>query len=194
MMVGAAVAQFALARDLPIPFAFQEPPDPLETSDTLAGMFAKRKTMRPSRQAIEPARHSGLGLDAYVRATSPLRRYLDLVTHQQLRACLLGHQVLSAQEVADRISASDAVTGSVRQAEWLSRQHWLLVYFLQHMPWRGEGVVVDRFGTRAVAVVPELAWEARIHLREDVALDSTVPLTVSGVDLPTLDAYVRAAS
>ena len=32
-----------------------------------------------------------------------------------------------------------------------------------------------------------------MHLREDVALDSTVTLTVSGVDLPTLDAYVRAA-
>lgn len=194
MMVGAAVAQFALARDLPIPFAFQEPPEPLETTDTLAGMFAKRKTMRPSRQAIEPARHSGLGLDAYVRATSPLRRYLDLVTHQQLRACLLGRPVLSPQEVIDRIGAADAVTGSVRQAEWLSRQHWLLVYFMQHAPWRGEGVVVDRFGTRAVAVVPELAWEARVHLREDVALDSTIGLTVSGVDLPTLDAYVRASA
>ncbi len=194
MMVGAAVAQFALARDLPIPFAFQEPPEPLETTDTLAGMFAKRKTMRPSRQAIEPARHSGLGLDAYVRATSPLRRYLDLVTHQQLRACLLGRPVLSPQEVIDRIGAADAVTGSVRQAEWLSRQHWLLVYFMQHAPWRGEGVVVDRFGTRAVAVVPELAWEARVHLREDVALDSTIELTVSGVDLPTLDAYVHAST
>lgn len=193
MMVGAVVAQFALAHDLPIPFAFQEPPEPLDASDSLAGMFARRKTMRPSRHGVEPARHSGLGLDAYVRATSPLRRYLDLVTHQQLRAHLLGRPILSRQEVTDRIGASDAVTGSVRQAEWLSRQHWLLVYFLQHMPWRGEGIVVDRFGARAVVVVPDLAWETRVHLREDIALDSTVSLSVSGVDLATLDVYVRAS-
>ncbi|MEZ4770729.1 MAG: RNB domain-containing ribonuclease [Caldilineales bacterium] len=193
MMVGAAVAQFALAHDLTIPFAFQEPPEPLDAPDTLAGMFARRKTMRPSRQAIEPARHAGLGLDAYVRATSPLRRYLDLVTHQQLRAYLHGRPPLSPQAVIERIGASDAVTGSVRQAESLSRQHWLLVYFLQHTPWRGEGIVVDRFGSRAVIVVPELAWETRVHLREEVALDSTVGLTVTGVDLATLDAYVQAA-
>ena len=193
MMVGAAVAQFALVNDLPIPFTFQEPPEPLEVSDTLAGMFARRKTMRPSRQAVEPARHSGLGLDAYVRATSPLRRYLDLVTHQQLRAYLQGRPLLSPQAVVERIGASEAITGSVRQAESLSRQHWQLVYFLQHKPWRGEGIVVDRFGSRAVAVVPELAWEARVHLREDVDLDSTVRLSVNGVDLATLDAFVQAA-
>ncbi|MCB0198713.1 MAG: RNB domain-containing ribonuclease [Anaerolineae bacterium] len=192
MMVGAAVAQFALDHDLPIPFAFQEAPEPLDVPDTLAGMFARRKTMRPSRQAIEPARHSGLGLDAYVRATSPLRRYLDLVTHQQLRAYLLGRPLLAHQAVIERIGASDAVTGSVRQAESLSRQHWLLVYFLQHKPWRGEGVVVDRFGSRAVVVVPELAWESRVHVREDVEIDSTVRLSVTGVDLPTLDAFVQA--
>ena len=81
----------------------------------------------------------------------------------------------------------------MRQAESLSRQHWQLVYFLQHKPWRGEGIVVDRFGSRAVAVVPELAWEARVHLREDVDLDSTVRLSVNGVDLATLDAFVQAA-
>ena len=57
----------------------------------------------------------------------------------------------------------------------------------------GEGIVVDRFGSRAVAVVPELAWEARVHLREDVDLDSTVRLSVNGVDLATLDAFVQAA-
>lgn len=191
MMVGAAVAQFALVNDLPIPFTFQEPPEPLEVSDTLAGMFARRKTMRPSRQAIEPARHSGLGLDAYVRATSPLRRYLDLVTHQQLRAYLQGRPLLSPQAVVERIGAAEAVTGSVRQAESLSRQHWLLVYFLQHKPWRGAGIVVDRYGSRATALVPELAWEARVHLREDMDLDSTVRLSINGVDLATLDAFAQ---
>ena len=57
MMVGAAVVP--VCRDPPIPFAFQRPPDPLETSNTLAGMFAKRKTMWPSRQASR--RHSESG-------------------------------------------------------------------------------------------------------------------------------------
>lgn len=194
MMAGAAVARFALAHGLPIPFTFQEPPEPLETTATLAGMFARRKTMRPSRTAVEPARHAGLGLEAYARATSPLRRYLDLVVHQQVRALLRGRPALSLSAVVERIGASDAVTGGVRQAEWLSRQHWTLVYFLQHKPWRGQGVVVDRHGGRAVVLAPELAWETRVHLREEAALDSRVTLAVTGVDLANLDAFVQATA
>ena len=33
-----------------------------------------------------PAPHSGLGLSTYAQATSPMRRYLDLVVRQQLHA------------------------------------------------------------------------------------------------------------
>lgn len=194
MMAGAAVARFAQVHNLAIPFTFQEPPEPLDAPPTLAGMFARRKTMRPSRTGIEPARHSGLGLEAYVRVTSPLRRYLDLVAHQQLRTFLAAGVPLAPQEVVERIGAADAVIGSVRQAEWLSRQHWTLVYFLQHKPWRGAGVVVERVGSRATVVAPELAWETRVHLREDLPVDSPVVLAVNGVDLPTLDAFVNATA
>ena len=53
-------------------------------------MFARRRTMTASQPSSQPGRHAGLGLDQYVQATSPLRRYLDLVVHQQLRAFLAG--------------------------------------------------------------------------------------------------------
>lgn len=32
-----------------------------------------------------PLRHAGLGLERYVQATSPIRRYADLLTHWQLK-------------------------------------------------------------------------------------------------------------
>ena len=49
-----------------------------------------------------PAPHAGLGLPGYVQATSPMRRYLDLAIHQQLRAFLSGSPLLDAADLIER--------------------------------------------------------------------------------------------
>jgi exoribonuclease-2 len=195
LMTGEAVARFAVAQDLPFPFSAQESPspEPTELPTSLAGMYALRRTLRRSQMTSAPTPHAGLGLDVYAQVTSPLRRYLDLVAHQQLRAHLRGEELLDPQELLERVGAADAVTGSVRQAEWLSRQHWTLIYLLDHPEWIGEGVLVDRYGSRGTVLIPELDFELRIAVREDLPLDSTIPLVVTGVDLPELEAYFRIA-
>ena len=40
----------------------------------------------PAKVAREAGPHSGLGIDAYVQVTSPLRRYNDCLVHRQLKA------------------------------------------------------------------------------------------------------------
>ncbi|RUA01587.1 MAG: hypothetical protein DSY84_05150, partial [Candidatus Neomarinimicrobiota bacterium] len=49
-----------------------------------------RRRQQPARVSGGPAPHRGLGLEAYGRATSPMRRYVDLLVHQQLRAVATG--------------------------------------------------------------------------------------------------------
>jgi exoribonuclease-2 len=191
LMAGEAVAQLALDKRLAMPYTVQDPPDAIDAPPTLAGMFARRRTMSASQQTIAPAAHAGLGLPRYVRTTSPLRRYLDLVAHQQVRAWLTGQPVLDEQQVLERVGAAEAVTGTVRRAEQLARQHWTLVYLMQHPGWRGQGVLVDKAGLRGTLLLPELAWETRIHLRNDFALDSVLPVMASGVNLPFLEAYFQ---
>ena len=44
--------------------------------------------MRGASVGATPRRHGGLGVDAYVQFTSPIRRYLDLVAHAQVKAFL----------------------------------------------------------------------------------------------------------
>ena len=193
LMAGEAVAQLASSQGLAMPYTVQDPPEPMSTPNTLAGMFARRRTFSPSQQSIAPAAHAGLGLPQYVRTTSPLRRYLDLVAHQQVRAWLTGQPVLNKQQVLERLGAAEAVTGTVRRAEQLARQHWTIVYLMQHPAWRGQGVLVDKAGLRATLLLPDLAWETRIHLRNDFALDSAFLVTVSGVNLPFLEAYFQVS-
>jgi exoribonuclease-2 len=191
LMAGEATARFAVEHDIAFPFTAQDAPDTQDRPTDLAGMFALRRMLKPSNYQTSPAPHAGLGLDMYAQVTSPLRRYLDLVAHQQLRAYLRGEETLQAQAVLERVGAVAAVSNSVRRAERLARRHWTLVYLLQHPNWHGRGIVVDKHDRRATILIPELDLEAQVHLREDLPLNSTVPATVSGVDLPELMTHWR---
>lgn len=162
-----------------------------ERPTDLAGMFALRRAMKPGGASGTPGAHAGLGLEIYAQATSPLRRYLDLVVHQQLRVHLRGDEVLGTREVLERIGAYASVVGSVRRTERMARRHWTLVYLAQCAEWRGEGILVEKRRQRGVVVVPDLDLEARLHLRQELALNSPVSLALRGVDLTTLNAHFR---
>lgn len=78
---------------VPPPQAIAAKPDPAELSKLPEGparaMFLRRHMTRSINQCA-PARHDGLGLDAYVQVTSPIRRYGDMLAHYQLKAYLGG--------------------------------------------------------------------------------------------------------
>ena len=192
LMAGEAVAHYATERGIPIPFTTQDPPETEERPADLAGMYGLRRQFRPSQQSGVPGSQAGLGLDAYVQATSPLRRYLDLVVHQQLRAHIRGEELLGAQDLLERIGATAAISGSVRYAERLARKHWTLVYLEQRPDWRGEGILVERRRRGGTVLIPELDLEVRVHLRSDPLLNSQISLALRGVDLPALEAYFKA--
>ncbi len=191
LLAGEAAARFALDRGIPFAFATQPPPDSADRPTDLAGMFALRRALKPSEMSSLPAPHAGLGLEVYSRATSPLRRYLDLVAHQQLRAFLRGAELLESQEMLLRIGAAEAVTGLVNQAERLSNRHWTLVYLLAHPDWRGEGVLVEKHGAQGTLLIPELDLEPRVHLRGEWLPNSVAPLALTGVNLCELEAHFR---
>ncbi len=188
---GEAAARFGIENDIPLPFATQEPSETGEPPATLSQMFVQRRLTKRSQYKLAPSPHAGLGLEAYVQVTSPLRRYLDLVVHQQLRAHLRGDRLLDPREVLERAGATDAVIGGVRRVQSLAEKHWTLVYLLQNEGWRGEGIVMDKRGLEAIVLIPSLALETRVHVPADLPLDSVVALAVTGVNLPRLEAHFR---
>ncbi|NKQ34288.1 MAG: RNB domain-containing ribonuclease [Chloroflexi bacterium] len=190
LLAGTAVAQFASQHSIPLPFTTQEAPDmPPDLPDTPSGMFARRRAMSRSQQGSIPGPHAGLGLPHYVQCTSPLRRYLDMVTHQQLRLYLRGAPLLDAQAIMERVGAANAITGEMRLAERLSNQHWKLVYLLRHPGWQGEGVIVDKRGKRDVVLLPELALETTIYTKGERPLDATLTLQFQEANLPELETH-----
>lgn len=192
LLTGEAVAQYARQHNLPLPFTIQDPPDvddvqPVQPSQ----MLALRKKLQRSQQVTTPGLHAGLGMNQYVQATSPLRRYLDLVVHQQLRAHLRGERVLDGQAIMERVGTADAALSNVRAAERLSNTHWKLVYLLQNPGWQGEGIILEQRGNRSLVLLPALELETELYIKGNPPLDSIVSVVSTGVDLPRLEAHFR---
>lgn len=193
LLAGEAVARHAIAHELALPFTVQEASAEAHGMPltTLPEMFAVRRLLKPSQQKSAPGPHAGLGLDVYCQVTSPLRRYADLLSHQQLRAHLRGEAGLTTQFVMERAAEASNGIRAIRVAERLSNQHWKLVYLLRNPDWTGEGIVVEKNGARNLVVIPDLDLETEIYGRPDLLLNEPVPLAVSEINLPNLEARFR---
>lgn len=192
LMAGEAAARFCLEKCIPIPYATQRPPKELRDPQDMAAMWAYRRQFQPSRLSVEPAPHFGLGLELYTRATSPLRRYSDLLVHQQLRAHLVGGTPLSDSEVSERVKLAETGGLAIRRAERLSNTHWKLVWLRRHPGWKGKAVVVDKEQKRFVVIVPELALDVKVRVQGEPALNSLLELAPREIDLPDLTCYFSA--
>ncbi len=193
LIAGEAAAIYAQKHELPMPYSCQSPPR--DGADKLpggiAGMFGLRRLMRPSRRLATPNPHHGLGLPAYVQVTSPLRRYLDLVAHQQLRAHVRSAQPLDEATILGRIGAMSGLTRNIARAGRLSDQHWTLLYLRQNPGWRGEGVVVESNNNRSLILLPALALETTMHSRSALGLNKRVTLQFLEANLPALAAHFK---
>ena len=154
-------------------------------------MYAYRRQFKPTQVKTQPEPHAGLGLAHYSRSTSPLRRYSDLLTHQQLRAHLLGREVMDTQALAERISQAELGSMAIRKAERLSNEHWRLVYLRDHPDWRGDAVVVARDGDRATLVIPALGMENKVRVKSAPELNAVIKVRPREVDLPDQTCYFR---
>jgi len=191
LMAGEAAARFAEANDISIPYAVQPEPQEIRQPKTMSESHAYRRLFKPSNAAMSAGRHFGLGLDYYARATSPLRRYMDLVVHQQLRAFVTGGTPLPKDKVTERVAEAGAVGGVIRRAERLSNLHWKLIWLKEQGSWQGEAVILALEERKAVVMIPRLALETRIRRTEDMQPDQTVRLQVQEVDVPAQAVYFR---
>ena len=191
LMAGEAAAIFAGQNEVPIPHAMQPEPEEIRHPVKLSEMFAYRRLFKPSNTVLHAEPHFGLGLEKYARSTSPLRRYADLLVHQQLRAFVTGKPVMDREILAERIAGIDMLGGRVRRTERQSNLHWKLVHLSRHPDWEGEAIVAALEARKALLVIPELAMEVKVRLHESFALDEPVRLKVREIDLTTQDVYFR---
>ena len=184
IMAGEGAARFAFKNQIPFMYVSQEAPEfPASLPEGWAGQFARIKCMRKRSVGITPAPHAGLGLSFYSQVTSPLRRYGDLISHQQLRAFIEGRRLIQKDDMLEKVSAGDAASLDARKVSRLSEMHWKLVYLKQNPELTFEGFCIDRRGNDALFLIPALDMQATIKNAGDIALNTKVTLKAGKIDI-----------
>jgi len=152
--------RFARGQKIPLLFRSQEGPSErlsAEGLDYVYYVFKQRRKLTPLTIDTEPKVHSGLGLDVYTQASSPIRRYFDLLVQRQLRGFLLfGTPTYSQEELDNKRMALET---SLRGLERMSRnrtRYWLYKYLLQHEGETFSAMVLDVMKNRCRILLSDL--------------------------------------
>ncbi|MDM8544353.1 RNB domain-containing ribonuclease [Desulfococcaceae bacterium HSG9] len=130
------MANWLMARNLAsnkMPAVFRSQPEPRERiskgdESTLFENLMQRRALSRFVLSTEPGRHAGLGLDCYVTATSPIRKYYDLITQRQIRATLGLEAPGDAEKINNRIQMLQEPMRMVALIQRSRSRYWLLKY------------------------------------------------------------------
>jgi exoribonuclease-2 len=188
-LAGRVIAEFSIENNISMPYLSQAPgkfsDEIINNINNLspAKAFEASKGFNRSKLSVKPSEHSGLGLNSYLRVTSPMRRYLDLLVQQQLVRFKLGLELLNDAEIKDRIKLVNSSISKVNKATRQSLEHFRCLYLKQNKKWQGEGEIVEVNGQKASLIIPELAMITQIKFKSKVELEDKVKLAVSSNDL-----------
>ena len=155
-----------MLREQGVPAIYRTQPEPREAIDreaakTLLELWQDRRKLSRVIMDVKPQPHWGLGLPQYTFATSPIRRYLDLVTHRQIMSLLLGGPPFYGPEELEKIAAViDPAMRRAGQLKNLRLRYWLLKYLSGRLGQKLEALVVEATPHRARVVLPDLLLDA----------------------------------
>jgi len=137
IMANAAMAKFAKENNIPVIYRGQEAPD--ETTDNidsipegLAKDYVLRSQLKPSQQSFTPVPHHTLGVEQYIQATSPIRRYIDLCNQRQILSFLQTGKPLNDQESFQNIiDEGENARSNAMTVNKETRRFWFLRYLQQ---------------------------------------------------------------
>jgi exoribonuclease-2 len=118
----------------------------------------------------EPEKHSGLGLDAYVTATSPIRKYFDLVTQRQIRSVFGMEQPLTREEINDIIQILEQPMSHVIKTQYNRHRYWLLKYLEKQIGQKEEAIVLYKKRNNYQIILREYMIECELPLSSGIDL------------------------
>ncbi len=132
-----------------LPAIFRSQPEPRErllnsNGGTLFQNWMQRKQIHRFVLTNAPEPHSGLGLSSYVTATSPIRKYFDLVTQRQLRAASGLEPPYTQRQIDDIIADLSDPISQVGIVQRQRHRYWLLKYLEGCIGQKEEAIVLSK--------------------------------------------------
>ena len=165
ILANSLMAQFLADNNTPAVFRSQAPPRQrlfkgIETA--LMPNFLQRKQLSRAIIGITPELHAGLGVKAYVTATSPIRRYHDLLTQRQIRSILGIGKAYSKAELDEILQTIAVPMGNAGRVQGARKRYWLIKHLESMRGSSFETLVLDCHRDYYNILIKELMMEARL--------------------------------
>jgi exoribonuclease-2 len=163
VLANSLAAQFLA--DQGIAAIYRGQPEPREAiksapEKSLLELWQDRRRLSRVVMDLSPSPHWGLGLPCYTFATSPIRRYLDLVIHRQLLAVVSGQPPAYRPEELEPILA--IIEPAMRRAGLLKARrlrYWLLKHLSSQLGQKMEALVLEGMPARYRLMLPDILLE-----------------------------------
>jgi exoribonuclease-2 len=152
-----------------VPAIFRSQPEPRErlykgNEGSLFQNWMQRKLINRFVLNHVPEWHSGLGLEAYVTATSPIRKYFDLVTQRQLRAILGLEEPYSVEDIDGIIQSLEIPMSQVSRVQFSRTRYWLLKHLEKRVGAKEEAIVLYKKRNGYQILLPAYMVECELPL------------------------------
>ncbi len=159
-----------------MPAVFRSQPEPRERivkgeDSSLFDNLMQRRALSRFIISAEPGRHVGLGLDCYVTATSPIRKYYDLMTQRQIRAILGLEKPLDVEKTNHRIQMLQEPMRMVTLVQRRRNRYWLLKYLESRIGKREKALVLYSRRNNVRIIITEYMLECDLPLDGRMSLD-----------------------
>lgn len=167
-------AKFSFEKALPILYRSQEPPQErlsIDESNYIYYVFQQRRKLRPLFIDTIPHPHSSLGVDVYTNATSPLRRYIDVLVQRQIYSAIFKKRPVYEELRLKELNM--VIQQTLKDMDLMKRnqvRYWILKYLA--------GCINDSFNA---IVFQKLKYKYLIILT-DLLFVADLP-TISGLEL-----------
>ncbi|MFZ7127986.1 MAG: ribonuclease catalytic domain-containing protein [Desulfobacterales bacterium] len=187
IMANWLMARFLAERGIPAIFRSQPPPrERLFNGDegTLFQNWMQRRLLSRFVLTTAAEHHSGLGLEAYTTATSPIRKYGDLITQRQVRSAFGLEPAYTQEEMQKLIQGLEQPMAAVSRIQASRNRYWLLRYLESKVGGRENAIVLLRRRQNYQLLLTDYMIEVDLAASSGIQLnpEDVVQVTVQNVD------------
>ncbi len=187
IMANWLMAKYLKDRQMPAIFRSQSRPRERlykNHEGTLFQNWMQRRLLSRFVLSARPEWHSGLGLDAYVTATSPIRKYSDLVTQRQIRASLGLESAYTGDQIDEIIQSLELPMSHVGRFQYTRHRYWLLKYLESQIGQKEEAIVLNRARRNYQILLTQYMLECDLPITSGIELkpEDLIQITVQRVN------------
>ena len=133
ILYGDIISSFTKEKEIPVPYRVQQNCIVNNKYNSIENEILKnyylKKQLGKTYYSIQSSFHASLGLDSYLHATSPIRRYSDLLVHYQIYNYLNKFSLINEGEIEEHISLINSIgkENIIKYRE--DQKKWLNIWF-----------------------------------------------------------------